>query len=52
MEYDNNYLLIGIEPSLQKNEQTHGDWKDEIKSTLSEIFGEDNITMSWYEECL
>jgi len=48
--YDEDNVYIGIDPSNQKDDQTHGDWKKEIKESLIDVFGE-NVEIGWYEDC-
>jgi len=49
--YDEEYLFIGQDPSYQKDDQTHGDWKKEIKETVETITGIKDLTMGWHEDC-
>ena len=50
INYEDNNVYIGVDPSKQADDQTHGDWKNEISDTLKDFFGND-ITIGWYEDC-
>jgi len=51
INYDEDNIYVGIDPSRQKDNITHGEWKQNIKNKLTDIFGKENLDMGWYEDC-
>lgn len=49
--YDDEDACIGIEPNLQRDDQTHGDWKKQIREDLTKAFGDCIGDFGWYEDC-
>ena len=51
VEYSDATCYVGKEPHTQPDDMTHGDWKAKIDKELTELFGEDAISLGWYEDC-
>ena len=43
--------FVGVDPSDQKDDQTHGDWKKQIEEDLTNAFGSLVSDFGWHEDC-
>lgn len=43
--------FVGVDPSHQKDDQTHGEWKKQIEDDLTEAFGPMVGSFGWHEDC-
>jgi hypothetical protein len=49
--YDRDDVCVGVEPSDQEDDQTHGEWKKQIKDDLTKAFGDCVSGFGWKEDC-
>ena len=48
-DYDNFRYFIGKHPEDQRDDQLHGDWKQEIKNILNEKLKGIDMDIGWFE---